>query len=433
MAREFDRQGGFALADLVARLRGYLEEPPREELAAASEEESRNIRLMSIHQAKGLEFPIVVIPDLNRENDSRTQWLGFRPDLGLVVRPPAPLPAQAGDEAEARSENCLGWQTFQAIEQDENRREAIRLFYVAATRARDCLILSSGLPGEPRPESPALQLLWERFDWQTGRLLAHLPETWPVPQVEVETANPPEATKKIGRQSLAHSLAAIERTILDAEISEPDRVIQPTPRPRLIDLDPACGLSPRAARLGRLIRAIMTDKELLRGEPLATTCRRLGERQMPAANSSLIADALTCLEPWLETPLFQELRETARARRPIERNVEWTIPWVFDDNQSTVIRGCTEAIYRDRQGGWRTLTVSDAANDEQTERLRLLLSGVASDQRGYGGCGPSWWIRFGKDGKILIDVTINFHPSSIGESLLDWLSTRSPPTFGAIA
>ena len=150
IAREFDRQGGFTLADLVARLRGFLDEPPREELAAATEEESTNIRLMSIHQAKGLEFPIVVIPDLNRESDSRTQWLGFHPDLGLVVRPVAPLPTRPGGEAESMSEHSLGWLTFRAIEEDENRREAIRLFYVAATRARDYLILSAGLPSGPQ-------------------------------------------------------------------------------------------------------------------------------------------------------------------------------------------------------------------------------------------------------------------------------------------
>ena len=95
IAREFDRQGGFTLADLVGRLRAYLDEPPREELAAATEEESTNIRLMSIHQAKGLEFPIVVVPDLNRETDSRTQWLGLDHDLGLVVRPAARPPARA--------------------------------------------------------------------------------------------------------------------------------------------------------------------------------------------------------------------------------------------------------------------------------------------------------------------------------------------------
>ena len=236
---------------------------------------------MSIHQAKGLEFPIVVIPDLNRESDSRTQWLGFHPDLGLVVRPVAPLPTRPGGEAESMSEHSLGWLTFRAIEEDENRREAIRLFYVAATRARDYLILSAGLPTDPKPESPAMQLLWERFDWQTGRCLARLPETWPVPRVHATTSTSPEAEGKHARQPLALRLAAIERAIVETEIGEPEQLSRPSPRPRLIDFDPARRLSSRAARLDCLIRAMIADKGLLRGEPLAEACARVARGKRP--------------------------------------------------------------------------------------------------------------------------------------------------------
>jgi len=426
IAREFDRQGGFTLADLVARLRGFLDEPPREELAAATEEESTNIRLMSIHQAKGLEFPIVVIPDLNRESDSRTQWLGFHPELGLVVRPVASLPTRPDGSAESPSDQSLGWLTFRAIEEDENRREAIRLFYVAATRARDHLILSSGLPADPRPESPAMQLLWDRFEWQTGRCLAPLPATWPVPRVDVTTSTPPAAEGKHVRQPLAQRLAAIERAIVETEIGEPEPVRRQLPRPELIDLDPARRLAPRAARLDRLIRALIADKELLRGEPLAAACARVAARQSPAASSSLTAEAVTWLEPWLATPVFQELREASRARRPIERNLEWTIAWPLGGDHSTVVRGCCEAVYRDQQGRWRPVIVSTAAGDTQAEHLRLMLSGVAAPQRGFDPVGPGWWVRLSPDGKPVVDVQIPISPAAIEPSVIGWLELGSP-------
>jgi ATP-dependent helicase/nuclease subunit A len=363
----------------------------------------------------------VVLPDLNREIDSRTQWLGFHPDLGLVVRPVAPLPTRPGGEAASLSEHSLGWLTYRAIEEDENRREAIRLFYVAATRARDYLILAAGLPADPKPESPAMQLLWERFDWQTGSCLARLPETWPVPRVHVTTSTPPEAAGKHARPSLAVRLSAIERAIVATEIGEPEQVLRPSPRPGLIDLDPARRLSPRAARLDRLIRALIADKGLLRGEPLAEACARVGARQAPAANSSLIAEAVTWLEPWLATPLFQELRDASRARRPIERNLEWTIAWPLDGNHSTVVRGCSEAIYRDQRGRWRPLIVSTAAGDNQAERLRLLLSGVAALQRGFDPGGPGWWVHPSPDGKLVVDVQIPFSHAAIEHSVIRWL------------
>src|SRR5208337_292409 len=356
-----------------------------------------------------------------RESDRRTQWLGFHPDLGLVVRPVAPLPTRPGGEAESLSEHSLGWLTFRAIEEDENRREAIRLFYVAATRARDHLILSSGLPTDPRPESPAMQLLWDRFDWQTGLCLAGLPETWPVPRIHVTKSTPPEAVGKHARPPLAQRLSAIERAIVETEIGEPEQVLRPSPRPRLIDFDPARRMSPRAARLDRLIRAMIADKGLLRGEPLAEACARVGARQAPAASSSLIAEAATWLEPWLATPVFQELRDASRARRPIERNLEWTIAWPLDENHSTVLRGCSEAIYRDQRGRWRPVIVSTAAGDSQAERLRLMLSGVAALQRGFDPGGPGWWVHLGTDEKMLVDVHVNFNPAAIGQTLEEWL------------
>ena len=87
LARDFDRQGGFTLAEFVARLRDDLENEPREEQAATTDEASASIRLMSIHQAKGLEFPIVVLPDLARSASNRSPLVAIHPELGLVARP----------------------------------------------------------------------------------------------------------------------------------------------------------------------------------------------------------------------------------------------------------------------------------------------------------------------------------------------------------
>ena len=92
LARDFDRQGGFTLAEFVARLRADLENEPREEQAATTDEAGASIRLMSIHQAKGLEFPIVVLPDLARTSRAQSPLVACRPDLGLVVRPPQAAP-----------------------------------------------------------------------------------------------------------------------------------------------------------------------------------------------------------------------------------------------------------------------------------------------------------------------------------------------------
>src|SRR5262249_27837248 len=145
LARDFDRQGGFTLSEFVARLRADLENEPREEQAATTDEAGASIRLMSIHQAKGLEFPIVVLPDLGRSSRAQSPMVAGRPDLGRVIRPPQAGPAAGDGDAEERDP---AWRAYLTLERIDDEQESLRLFYVAATRARDALILSAGLGPE---------------------------------------------------------------------------------------------------------------------------------------------------------------------------------------------------------------------------------------------------------------------------------------------
>src|SRR5262249_37377420 len=143
----FDAEGGFTLADFVARLRADLRKPPREEQAATTDEEGEAVRIMSIHQSKGLEFPIVVVPDLDRHSPQTRDRAAFHPHPGPAVKPP-----DDGDVADESAGPGLGWTCFREVERTEEDAEAIRLFYVGCTRAREALLLSatSDRPGQVR-------------------------------------------------------------------------------------------------------------------------------------------------------------------------------------------------------------------------------------------------------------------------------------------
>ena len=71
---EFDR-AGLRLAEFITHLEGQVRRQLREDQAATVPEEAAHVvRIMSIHQAKGLEFPVVIVPDLGakvRDGDSR--------------------------------------------------------------------------------------------------------------------------------------------------------------------------------------------------------------------------------------------------------------------------------------------------------------------------------------------------------------------------
>src|SRR6185436_6919553 len=90
----------------------------------------------TIHQAKGLEFPIVIIPDLHREPNRREAAFILDRHKGMTVRVP-----------DGRWRSVRG-ALFTELGQRNGWRdefESMRLLVVAATRAEDLLIVSGAM------------------------------------------------------------------------------------------------------------------------------------------------------------------------------------------------------------------------------------------------------------------------------------------------
>jgi ATP-dependent exoDNAse (exonuclease V) beta subunit len=100
------------------------------------DETANVVRLMTIHQAKGLEFPVVIIPDLNREANRRDAAFILDRHKGMTVR----VPDGRGRSVRGALFNELGQRNSWREE-----FESMRLLYVAATRAEDLLILSGAI------------------------------------------------------------------------------------------------------------------------------------------------------------------------------------------------------------------------------------------------------------------------------------------------
>jgi ATP-dependent helicase/nuclease subunit A len=132
LAERFERPGAYLIRDFVRFVRDFEEAGGRES-EGQIDESADAVRLMSIHQSKGLEFPVVIIPDLHRQPDNRIEWWALDRHRGLTVKVPdgrgrlaaGSCYAMFGDRAKLREEF-----------------ESMRLLYVAATRAEDRLILS---------------------------------------------------------------------------------------------------------------------------------------------------------------------------------------------------------------------------------------------------------------------------------------------------
>jgi ATP-dependent helicase/nuclease subunit A len=137
LAQQFDRfqrQGLFRFIRFIEAQQNAEAEP---EVAAVSEENS--VRLMSIHQSKGLEFPVVVVADLGKAfnlSDLRADLI-LDETYGLCPQIKPPYTGQSYP-------SLPHWLARQR-QKRELLGEELRLLYVAMTRARDRLILTGSL------------------------------------------------------------------------------------------------------------------------------------------------------------------------------------------------------------------------------------------------------------------------------------------------
>jgi ATP-dependent helicase/nuclease subunit A len=93
-------------------------------------EASGAVQLMTVHKAKGLEFPVVVIADAAHQGSAGADWLLLDGELGVVV-------GLARQNARPTMHRLAALR-----ETDMDEAEDRRLLYVAATRAREKLIVS---------------------------------------------------------------------------------------------------------------------------------------------------------------------------------------------------------------------------------------------------------------------------------------------------
>ncbi|MGI8750287.1 MAG: UvrD-helicase domain-containing protein [Thermoleophilaceae bacterium] len=153
MARQYEADEGRdvrGFIDFVAE-RDLVQE--REGQAALDAEDLDAVKLMTVHRAKGLEFPLVCVADLGklgREDDSA---LRVSEDGETGLRLASMGGAGVDTEALARMKER------QRLEDEEEER---RILYVAATRAERHLILSGATDLEklPQPEAMAEPARW---------------------------------------------------------------------------------------------------------------------------------------------------------------------------------------------------------------------------------------------------------------------------------
>jgi ATP-dependent exoDNAse (exonuclease V) beta subunit len=130
------------LSELVERIDDLKFREAREGEAAI--EEAGAVRLMTVHKSKGLEFPVVWIVDATYGGGHSRDIVALHADYGVAVNVKA-----EGSPAEDDPPAPAFFEMIKRIEEQMDEAEKKRLLYVAATRARDHLIIS-GATGKSR-------------------------------------------------------------------------------------------------------------------------------------------------------------------------------------------------------------------------------------------------------------------------------------------
>jgi len=125
----------------------------KEAVGGTAVEGADAVRLMTVHAAKGLEFPIVAVADLGHGGATRaSDAILSETSHGLIaaVRGPKELRPESGEGAGE-------WMAAAGASREADREEENRVFYVACTRAEQVLLLS-GATDMSKPSSGATMI-----------------------------------------------------------------------------------------------------------------------------------------------------------------------------------------------------------------------------------------------------------------------------------
>jgi ATP-dependent helicase/nuclease subunit A len=347
-------QGQATFAQTVDLLNTMDEEGLAESESRLMEERSDAVRILSIHKAKGLDFPIVFIVGLGLKRLTRSKNLLADPHRKKIFA----LNAGARDSGW----QTPGWKELSEEEKKMDHAELVRLLYVALTRARDYMVLSTHTAGwkwmedmkqwipdvEGTRLKPLGPFLAECFSKESGLAC----------RIDVNALDASPGPRRLERPSTGINWrAAAEReyeelrTLLGSVPSSkelraaghPADVLNPEDWAR--EERPADAAESRAVRLGIAFHEAMERLDLFHRDGQTPDMQELCMRY------KLDRESAQALEDMIRTCLSSELMERARKALRSGRRVLRELPFVRSLGGAAIEEGKIDLLIEE-ENGW---------------------------------------------------------------------------------
>jgi ATP-dependent helicase/nuclease subunit A len=334
------------VVDLMATMD---EEGLAESESRLMEERSNAVRIMSIHKAKGLDFPIVLVANLGLKK--RTQYKSLLADFhrkktfGLSIG------------SKESGLQTPGWKELTEEERKRENAELLRLLYVGLTRARDHLILCTHTQNWKVLEDSGQQVP-DRTGTRLNPLSSFLERCLSENCDLVRWVD----TKSLDSYSRPRQTALLPatpdcRTIIEREYRELHALLQNTPSARSLQ---AAGqveslegqteermpdaAENRSVRLGTAFHAGMESVDLLHQE------NEIMRMQELCVRYKLDRESAQALEDMMRTCLASELMERARNAIRSGRRVLRELPFMRSLDSSTIEEGKIDLLFEEEDG-----------------------------------------------------------------------------------
>lgn len=395
LAREYESHEVVSLSDFVRAIRSSSQEEIRESEAQIEAEKSgKVVRLMTVHKAKGLEFPVVFVADLAHANQT------FQSKT-FLAEPGAGYSFLTFNPKSRDWEKPLSWIRIDEAIKLREKEERKRLFYVAMTRAKSFLVLS-GVTKVTQSEKKSINEMNTWMEW-TLELEKDLKDSALFLQLAsncLPKRNFVPAEKKIF-QRLLHEMEPQPLSELIAEPDQEKRAIEKTEsilnqlkasenKPaRAIDLpvsayvefvknpqsywetyelgmkrsqEPILEFPESAQDLGLILSAADF------GTRMHQVLERVNFHDPEESGSRLIAaifkgtekkeieDAGNILAGFVQSPIFREVQKAKHIYREL--------PFILNERHGR-IHGVIDLLYEDEKGSWQVLDYKTMAESRE--------------------------------------------------------------------